>query len=230
VRDFIYCGRGMHGGKYGQGGLLEDGRNIGILFRYTNGRCVHMQLAKYIVLLLLIPSLCWAVEPINYARMNVGIVGAGGAAVEPYYYVSDGAYTDTTYSGSVSYAYAFSVAAVNSKTITSLGVYLYAVGTATECSMSLNTLATATLTRVGNAGSVFAPTTGWNNVTVSEAVTGGITYYLALQCNGTFTAYENLTVACANSAITPGSYNPDPVSQGFTAWDNQHCFGMRIGF
>jgi hypothetical protein len=80
VRDFIYCGRGMHGGKYGQGGLLEDGRNIGILFRYTNGRCVHMQLVKYITLLLLIPSLCWAVEPIDYARMNVGIVSAGGAA------------------------------------------------------------------------------------------------------------------------------------------------------
>jgi hypothetical protein len=83
VRYFIYCGRGMHGGKYGQGGLLEDGRNIGLLFRYTNGRCLHMQLVKYITLLLLIPSLCWAVEPIDFARMNVGIVGAGGAAGEP---------------------------------------------------------------------------------------------------------------------------------------------------
>jgi hypothetical protein len=158
---------------------------------------------------------------------KVTISAAGG-----YYYVPGGPpYADYSYSSSPSYAYTFALPAVGTVTATSIGINLYSAA-GTHCYLQIATVTTNSFYLVSGSQVQFTPAPGQQDFTISASLSSGTQYYVQLGCNDYPVPYES-TSGCTNYATGDQTYTyppANPLGNTSEAWDNAHCFAIRVGY
>ena len=157
------------------------------------------------------------------ARRNAG--GGGGGCTYIYSASGEPPFTSNDQANTNAVAIETEVDTGMSGTATSIGFYIYANSTASNCKVAL--YAENGLTLVNSGGTVSSLTVpGWNDVTISEAVSDQI-YYVAFECDGNWTAsYE---WAACYSSWDDEAYSTFPANPFTSSWATySYCQPTRI--
>jgi hypothetical protein len=188
-------------------------------------------LMKKLIAILILSLACYSAEARNLMVVG-GVVPVAGGAGTWYYNGGSDSYANTGSEGNtVAIGGVIDLSGIGvGKNATKVSVNLGSVGTSTECIVALFSDNTTNWLSVQN-GVVSAPTTGWNDVTITTtALTASATgYSVAAICNGTWGPKQDTRVCtgCYYWAEGQTYGNWTPVSIEVIYGDNE-AKGVRV--